>query len=369
MVNLLKEHEEDALFSKMLAVIRRDAPIAFNLSPKPWLETVSLSRILALFDELGFRGLRARARTLLAGESAQDDEHEDGPEPEEAREDIDPRTLDEAEVMLWLLCSDFTNPSLDDVLAYTKAQTFDTAYDMLIANIAGTGRLKEVYEHIERPLIPVLRAMEECGVRIDRKVLEKLQATYRTELASIEAGIYKAAGHDFNISSPKQLGDVLFDELGLVAKGQKKTSTGQRSTRESELEKIRDLHPVIGEVLKYRGLQKLLSTYIESIPPQLDEQDRLHAKFLQTGTTTGRMASQSPNLQNIPITHRAGPRHTPRLHRARGIPARRARLLADRAAAGRHPFQGREAGRYLPQRAGRAPGSGGGRLQCRARGT
>jgi DNA polymerase-1 len=114
------------------------------------------------------------------------------------------------------------------------------------------------------------------------------------------------AGREFNVSSPKQLGEVLFDELELTVKGQKKTAGGQRSTKETELEKIRDLHPIVDEVLKYRGLKKLLGTYIEAIPPLLDGEDRLHAEFLQTGAVTGRMASQNPGLQNIPVRTEQG---------------------------------------------------------------
>lgn len=302
-VNLLKEHEEDAVFSKMLATIRTDAPITFALPEKQWKDAVSLPKLLALFDELGFRTLRPRVRTLLAPESL---EGETDTEVEEIPEEVDATRLSEAQLMLWLLSSDLTNATLDDVLAYTKARDFDTAYAKLEKELAATGRLKEVYDTIERPLIPVLREMERCGVRVDTKVLEALRKEYRAELESIEKSIYEAAGHEFNISSPKQLGDVLFDGLGLAAKGQKKTSTGQRSTKESELEKLRDAHPIVGEVLKYRGLLKLLSTYIEAIPPLLDADGRLHAQFLQTGTTTGRMASQSPNLQNIPIRAERG---------------------------------------------------------------
>ncbi len=99
---------------------------------------------------------------------------------------------------------------------------------------------------------------------------------------------------------------MLFDDLGLKAKGQKKTAGGQRSTRESELEKIRDLHPIVDAILEYRQIQKLLSTYIDSIPLLIADDGRLHAEFLQTGTTTGRMASQNPNLQNIPIRSERG---------------------------------------------------------------
>lgn len=297
-VNLLKEHEEDALFSKSLATIRLDAPITFAMPTKVWKETIVTEKLLALFDELGFRSLKPRVRSLLGGE---DDTEDEEILEEAAEEDIPLDRLQEAKVMLWLLYSDFTNPTLDDILAYTKAKDFDEAYVALEKGIAETGRLKELYDTIEKPLVPILEEMKVCGVRIDTNVLETLRTTYRKELEIIEARVYKAAGHEFNISSPKQLGDVLFDEMELTAKGQKKTATGQRSTKESELEKIKDLHPIVADVLEFRGLQKLLSTYIEALPPLLDDGNRLHAQFLQTGAVTGRMASQNPNLQNIPI--------------------------------------------------------------------
>ncbi|HEY0979391.1 MAG TPA: DNA polymerase, partial [Candidatus Paceibacterota bacterium] len=298
-VNLLKEHEEDARFSKSLATIRTDAPIAFSFPKKHWKDCIDQKALLALFDELGFRSLKPRVKALLERPEDEDDEDWDDT-PEEDEDAIDPVRLQEARVMLWLLYSDFTNPTLDDILAYAKAKTFDEAYASLARSLRETGRLKELYDTIERPLIPILKAMKECGIRVDTQVLEELRKEYRAELTAIEKRIYKAAGHEFNISSPKQLGDVLFDELGLAAKGQKKTATGQRSTKESELEKIRDLHPIVEEVLRYRGLSKLLSTYIEALPPLLDADGRLHADFLQAGTVTGRMASANPNLQNIP---------------------------------------------------------------------
>ncbi len=303
-VNLLKEHEEDARFSKSLATIRRDAPISFSFPKKHWRECVSLPDLLALFDELGFRSLRARVKGVFEGGDELEDEEIDEELPEE--EDIPATRLEEAKVMLWLLYSDFTNPSLDDILAYTKASTFDEAYATLEKGIAETGRLQELYESTEKPLIRIIQTMHECGVRIDTAVLEELRKTYRKELTAIEKRIYKAAGREFNISSPKQLGEVLFDEMGLVAKGQKKTSTGQRSTKESELEKIRDLHPIVADVLEFRGLQKLLSTYIEALPPLLWDDGRLHAQFLQYGAVTGRMASQNPGLQNIPMRTERG---------------------------------------------------------------
>jgi DNA polymerase-1 len=301
-VTLLKEHEEDAMFSKHIAVIRQDAPIAYQLPKTGWLEEVQLANVAKLFDELGFRSLRGRAQSLIGGEL--DDEEEEGGRTEE---EIAPERIEEAKVMLWLVCSDFTNPTLEDVLGYTGKQTFEEAYGDLEKTIQETGRLAEVYQEIEQPLIPIIARMKEYGVLIDRKALQKLAKEYRGDLETIEKRIYKAAGHEFNIASPKQLGDVLYDEMGLgEGMKTKKTATGQRSTKESELEKLKDVHPIIEDILEYRGLAKLLGTYIDTIPTLLDDADRLHAQFLQYGAVTGRMASEKPGLQNIPIRTERG---------------------------------------------------------------
>ncbi len=304
-VGLLTEHEEDAVFSKMLATIRLDAPIAFKLPEAVWQDGGTLPTVLALFDELGFRTLRARARAVFGAELGGESEGLGTVSVEESTEDVSQERLEEAQIMTWLLASDLTNPSLEDILAYTKAHTFAAAYTELEKRIATTGRLDEVYEKIEKPLIPVLRGMEKRGVCIDTGVFSELKKKYRAELADMEARIFKMVGHEFNVSSPKQLGDVLFDEMDLkvpgAKSGGKKTATGQRSTKESELEKLRDVHPIISDILEYRQLQKLLGTYVETIPELLDTDGRLHAQFLQSGTVTGRMASANPNLQNIPI--------------------------------------------------------------------
>ncbi|MFA5942318.1 MAG: DNA polymerase [Candidatus Paceibacterota bacterium] len=309
---LLKEGEEDARFSKSLATIRLDAPIAFALPEHLWRENVETTKVLAMFDAFGFRSLKERARKML-GAPAQFDEFlnphmTDGdsegaaPKPSE----IAPGRLAEAGVMLWLISSDFTNPSFDDILAFAKERTFDAAFTVLEQQLAELGRVREVYEKIEKPLIPVIDKMEQRGVLIDRTMLAGLAKKYTAEITQIEKRIYHAAGREFNVSSPKQLGEVLFDELQLTPERQKKTAGGARSTRESELEKIRDLHPIVSDILEYRELKKLLSTYIENLPPMLDAESRLHAEFIQTGTTTGRMASQNPNLQNIPMRSERG---------------------------------------------------------------
>jgi DNA polymerase-1 len=119
-------------------------------------------------------------------------------------------------------------------------------------------------------------------------------------LNRLEKAIWKHAGEEFNINSPKVLADILFVKLGLAEKRQKKTAGGALSTKESELEKLREKHPIIGLILEYRELNKLLGTYIDAIPPQLDAKSRLHSTFIQAGAATGRMASNNPNLQNIP---------------------------------------------------------------------
>lgn len=299
-INLLKEHEEDAFFSKTIATIRDDAKIAFKIPKKEWMDEVELKTVLDMFDTFGFRTLRTRAQSLI-GKEGDDGVYEMN---EGVSEEIDPTRLEEAKVMLWLLSSEFTNPNEEDVLGYSGKQTFDEAHAYLTEEIQKTGRLKEVYENIERPLIPLIQEMHEHGILIDKKILTKLGKEYRADLEKIEKQIYTYAGKEFNIASPKQLGDVLFDDLGLKtpgAKTQKKTATGQRSTKESELEKLVEEHPIVKAVQEYRGLAKLLSTYVDNIPTLLDSNNRVHAQFLQYGAVTGRMASTNPGLQNIPI--------------------------------------------------------------------
>lgn len=307
MIGLLKEYEEDARFSKSLATIRLDAPIAFSLPENEWHENVDAKKVFEMCDEFGFRTLRERVRGVLAKLSTEpiydpNETRELIPAPEE----VDSTRLAEAKVMLWLISSEFTNPSLDDVLAFTKERTFGPAYTVLEKQLAELGRVKDVYKNIEKPLVPIVREMGEHGVLIDPTVLAGLAKKYRAELTIIEQNIYKTAGHEFNVSSPKQLGEVLFDELKIIPEKQKKTAGGQRSTRESELDKIREEHPIVNEILEYRELKKLLGTYIENLPLMLDKENRLHAEFLQTGAVTGRMASQNPGLQNIPMRTERG---------------------------------------------------------------
>lgn len=297
-VTLLKEGKEDAEFSKMLATIRRDAPISFLLPKKPWRETVDFSNVLKLFTELGFRSLSARLKEQFGTSEKLFGDTSDIP-----RETLPEDVLDEARLGLWLLNSDMTTPSEEDLLAYGKTESLSEAHKKILADIKTEG-LSDVLERIEKPLTPVLKKMTATGIRIDTQYLKELSRDYHSELDALARKIYQHAGGEFNINSPRQLGEVLFEKMGL--KGGKKTSTGQRSTRESELQKLADTHPVINEILEYRELQKLLSTYIDAFPSLIGSDGRLHTTFVQTGTTTGRLSSQNPNLQNIPIKTELG---------------------------------------------------------------
>lgn len=293
MQKLLTEGEEDALFSKQLAVIRDDAPIRFSLHESTWELEKNNSAVEDLFEELGFRTLRERMRALMGEPPSKKEEKQE-------EEDVDKKEVQEVGIMLWLLHSDMTTPSLEDIYAYTHTRDFTAARKQIEKELQDTGDLKRVYDEIEKPVMAIVEKMHDRGITIDASYLEDLSGTYHAELDKIQKKIFKHAGGEFNVNSPKQLAEVLYDTLELKPKNQKKTSTGQRSTRESELEKIKEEHAIVPEILEYRELQKLLSTYIDTLPKMLDQNSRLHATFLQAGTTTGRMASQNPNLQNIP---------------------------------------------------------------------
>jgi DNA polymerase-1 len=298
LVQSLKENKEEAEFSKTLATIRRDVPIDFVFPEKTFKENLDLKKINALWRELEFRTLPQRFEKAM-GVSTAPAGSEEGSEPDPASP-AGAVELEKTALALWLVDSSITNPKMDDVLHFASTNNFEVAKETIFAEL-NRRNLKKVYEEIELPLIPIVRKMEERGIRINRDLLKELSKKYRAGLEILEKKIWNEAGGEFNINSPKQLGEFLFDKLGLKVKNQKKTSLGARSTKESELEKMRDMHPVVPMIFEYRELAKLLSTYIDAIPPLLDQNDRLHTHFLQSGTTTGRMASQEPNLQNIPV--------------------------------------------------------------------
>ena len=168
-------------------------------------------------------------------------------------------------------------------------------------------RLYNVYKDFDLPLIPILYKMESKGMLLDRRYFVRLRAEYQKEAKNLEQKIYQLANKTFNINSPIQLSIILFSDLGLPTKGIKKTTRGY-STGAKELDKLKNEHPIIAEIIKYRETSKLLNTYIIPMPDQSDQNGRIHTTFTQNVTATGRLSSKDPNLQNIPVRTEEGKR-------------------------------------------------------------
>lgn len=165
---------------------------------------------------------------------------------------------------------------------------------------------KSLLEDLETPLIPVLVNMEQAGVGVDVGFLQSYSRDLATDISKAEEAVYEAAGQRFNLGSPRQLGEILFEKLQIEGGG-KKTKTGQYATGEDILQKLRSKHPVIEDILRYRQLTKLKGTYVDALPQLINPRTgRVHTCFNQTIAVTGRLSSQNPNLQNIPIKSEAG---------------------------------------------------------------
>lgn len=300
-VNLLRDNKEEAEFSKMLATIRIDAPVTFTFPKTTWRENLDSEVILNLFSELGFRTLAARMKHLL--------DIDEEVSVDQASSGVSDVALRRAAVMLWLYESERTNPSFDDIVDYGRSYFSTTDFAEITKTLEAKLKAEDLWElftTIEEPLLAVIEDINATGVLLDTTYLKSLSKTLHQELTKLEKSIYTHAGVEFNINSPKQMGEILFDTLALKPKNAKKTAGGQRSTRESELEKMVDDHPIIKDILRYRELQKLLSTYIDNLPEMVSDDGRLRTTFIQTGAATGRMASQNPGLQNIPVRSEEG---------------------------------------------------------------
>ncbi|MDQ3075772.1 MAG: DNA polymerase [bacterium] len=326
---LIINNEEEALFSKTLATIRKDAPIKFELPEKTFWESADLKKIEEVFAKFEFRSMLARLKsffnngaTASSSSLIPNPESQEGfsswsgdltrgpeknlPDSQATKIDVDKQELQEASVALWLINSDISNPKLDDILLYAKTSSFSEARQYIFKKLK-EHNLEKVYEEIEKPIIPIIKKMEEHGILIDQKYFKDLAKEYHTELDKLTQKIYKMAGTEFNINSPKQLGEVLFQKMG-IKNTKKKNASGNLSTKISVLEELEEANPIITEIIAYRELQKLLSTYIDVIPQMVGDDGRLHAKFLQAGSSTGRFSSTDPNLQNLPIKSGLGKR-------------------------------------------------------------
>lgn len=287
--NLIKEGEEEALFSKSLATIRLDAPIKFVLPEKPLIETTDKEKVKALFMKLEFKSMTPRFEKVFG-------KMEKGEEPELSLEE-----LKKLKIAVSLLNSDLLNPTLDDIRYFGNADSMDEAKKKIYEAI-DKANLTHVYEEIELPIVPILLEATARGILVDVDHFKKLSKEFHSKIKILEEAIYDFAGHEFNINSPKQLQVVLFDELG-IGEGVrlKKTAGGSRTTNIETLEKFKNDHPIIPKIIEQRELQKLVTTYIDALPLLVKEDGRIHATWNQLGATTGRFSSQDPNLQNIPI--------------------------------------------------------------------
>lgn len=292
MVALIEGGEEEALFSKTLATIRRDAPVTYEFPEKKWEETLDMDEYEKLCDEFEFRSLRSKLANIDTREKKSDDT------------EVSHEELEELRIMTNLLHSEMTNPTLSDIQGVTGKRTVTDMRSTLEGELKKED-LWNLFTEVEKPVMPLVQEMERNGITLDVNELKELSDKLHKEVGRLEKEIYELAGTEFNIGSPKQLGEVLYEKLGLGTKI-KKTSTGAKSTNAGELEKIKDAHPVVAKILEYREVTKLLSTYIDSLPLYVKEDGRIHAHFVQTGASTGRFSCEDPNLQNLPVKSALG---------------------------------------------------------------
>lgn len=218
--------------------------------------------------------------------------------------EVDKDILEEDKVLLNLINSEITNPDEETILYENDVNNLERAKQKMLSSLEREGLL-ELYLKIEKPIINILKIMKENGIKLDKNILTEQANFLRKRLEILEKEIYKMAEEEFNISSPKQLGYILYEKLKLGEKI-KKTAGGALSTNANQLEKIKEKNPIVEKVLEHRELSKLLSTYVDTLGNYVESDGRIHSTFVQTGTTTGRFSSENPNLQNLPVKSEEG---------------------------------------------------------------
>ena len=311
----VQEQVDNIRFSKFLATIKTDVPITFDAQSlvcqeKDW------ERLAPLYRELEFNSLLKQAPASIANSPLPIAKATKKVKPQEATLDLfasvetDPLSGGYKEDNGWIAKEETVSQDsiegrlvsylLNPEVAYNPSQPIQ--WEALKADSA----LWNLYQEVELPLSAVLREMEQAGVRIDVDMLKQAEEQLNGELQVLEQQIYTAAETTFNINSPKQVGEVLFDQLKLDAKA-KKSKTGQYSTSEEVLLGLKGKHEVVGMILEYRELKKLISTYISALPTYINaETGKIHTTYNQTVTATGRLSSSNPNLQNLPIRSERG---------------------------------------------------------------
>ncbi len=289
MVGILEEHKEDAFFSKTLATIRIDAPVKYSLPSAPYLEGVDVNKIMEALSKYEFRSLIHRIKNLFSIE-----------EELVKEENIDEELLNKTAIALWVLYSENTNADYQSILQKTKTSSLKDAWTVTREELSKRNLL-DVFEKIEEPLIPIVKEMENTGILVDKDHFLSLKTKIEKRLREIEVSVKELSGEEINLNSPKQLSALLFDKLGLKTKGKRKES-GAFTTNAETLESLKDNHPIIPLILEHREIQKILSSYVESILTHISKDGRIHAKFFQHGTTTGRFSSSDPNMQTLPAS-------------------------------------------------------------------
>ena len=302
---------EEIKFSKFLATIRTDVPIALDESLLAKKEP-NIDALTKLYQDLEFNTL---LRKLSPAASPMNPPSlADKPAPKKAK------PADQNQLDLFATAEDEQSPSLEGREGVGVFDTIENRLCQYLLNpevafnpnkepdwdaLKADADLWNLYNEVELPLVPVLREMEAAGVRIDVPKLKQAETALTEELNALEQRIYTLAGEPFNINSPRQVGELLFDKLQLDSKA-KKSKNGQYSTSEEVLVALKEKHEIVGLILDYRELKKLISTYISTLPGYIAADGKIHTTYNQTVTATGRLSSSNPNLQNLPIRSERG---------------------------------------------------------------
>ena len=310
----VQDQEEAIRFSRFLATIRTDVPIDFDAQALS-VKQPDEDKLTPIYQRLEFNSLLKKQTTTTSPTPPKEGLNNTGKKQKKVEQTLDlfaepveetipdtastpsPRGAGESKVSeAARIAAYLLNPEV----SYNPDVPVDRA--ALKADKA----LWKLYNDVELPLVPVLREMEQAGVRIDTGKLHEAEIQLTAELTEIEQQIYALAGKEFNINSPRQVGELLFDTLQLDSKA-KKSKTGQYTTSEEVLLGLKDKHPIVSKILDYRELKKLISTYVSTLPGYIDPRDgKIHTTYNQTVTATGRLSSSNPNLQNLPIRSERG---------------------------------------------------------------
>lgn len=322
--------KESAEMSLRLAKIMTDAPV--KLSDVPALK-LDFSRISEVFKRLEFNNLLKKLKIengfsdidvetearevsrveipegMLVASNIKDLMHENAEFRERVFQAKRLWDLDQADFLLNPLRRTGVDGigTMEEVLDGTYSEATLNKFSEQYLAFSKDEKLNTIFTDFDMPVVPILYKMEATGILLDREYFEGLKTEFEGKVAEIEQKIYELSGEQFNVNSPLQMSQILFEKLGLPVKGIKKTSRGY-STGAKELEKLKDEHPVVAEIIRYRETMKLLSTYIAPLIEQVAADGRIHSTFTQNVTATGRLSSLNPNLQNIPVRSEEGKR-------------------------------------------------------------